>query len=74
MLRLLWVFATMIMTFYEVSAMSTFVSAVNTSYLIAMTTPLWDKHISGELRVEGTLWAAFALTIGSGRRGRRVAV
>jgi multidrug resistance protein MdtO len=65
MLRLLWVCGTMFMTFYGVSAMSTFASAVNIGYLIAMTTPLWDKHISGELRVEGTLWAAFALTIGS---------
>jgi multidrug resistance protein MdtO len=65
MLRLLWVCGTMFLTFYGVSAMSTLVSAVNTGYLIAMTTPLWDRHISGELRVEGTLWAAFALTIGS---------
>jgi len=64
-LRLLWVLGTMFMAFYAVSAMSTFVSAVNIGYLIAMTTPLWDKHISGQLRVEGTLWAAFALTIGS---------
>jgi multidrug resistance protein MdtO len=64
-LRLLWVIGTMFMMFYAVSAMSTFVSAVNIAYLIAMTTPLWDEHISGELRLEGTLWAVFALTIGS---------
>ncbi len=64
-LRLLWVCGTMFLAFYGMSAMSTFVSAVNIGYLIAMTTPLWDSHISGELRVEGTLWAVFALTIGS---------
>jgi multidrug resistance protein MdtO len=64
-LRLLWVCGTMFLAFYGMSAMSTFVSAVNIGYLIAMTTPLWDRHISGELRVEGTLWAVFALTIGS---------
>jgi multidrug resistance protein MdtO len=64
-LRLLWVIGTMFLMFYAVSAMSTFVSAVNIGYLIAMTTPLWDEHTSGEFRVERTLWAAFALTIGS---------
>jgi multidrug resistance protein MdtO len=65
LMRLLWVIGTMFLMFYAVSAMSTFVSAVNIGYLIVMTVPLWDEHISGEQRLEGTLWAVFALTIGS---------
>jgi multidrug resistance protein MdtO len=65
LLRLLWVLGTMFLMFYAVSAMSTFVSAVQIGYLIVMTVPLWDEHISGERRLEGTLWAVFALTVGS---------
>ncbi|WP_035353698.1 FUSC family protein [Edaphobacter aggregans] len=62
-LRLLWVIGTMFLTFYAMSAMSTFVSAVDIGYLIVLTVPLWDEHISGEQRLEATLWAVFALTI-----------
>jgi multidrug resistance protein MdtO len=65
LLRLLWVIGTMFLTFYAVSAMSTFVSAVDIGYLIVMTVPLWDGHVSGEQRLEATLWAVFALTISS---------
>jgi len=63
LLRLLWVIGTMFLTFYAMSAMSTFVSAVDIGYLIVLTVPLWDEHISGEQRLEATLWAVFALTI-----------
>jgi multidrug resistance protein MdtO len=62
-LRLLWVMGTMFLTFYAMSAMSAFVSAVDIGYLIVLTVPLWDEHISGEQRLEATLWAVFALTI-----------
>jgi multidrug resistance protein MdtO len=65
LLRLLWVMGSMFLTFYAMSAMSTFVSAVDIGYLIVMSVPLWDQHISGEQRLEATLWAVFALTIGS---------
>jgi multidrug resistance protein MdtO len=65
LLRFLWVIATLFLTFYAMSAMSTFVSAVDIGYLIVMTVPLWDGHISGEQRLEATLWAVYALTIGN---------
>jgi multidrug resistance protein MdtO len=55
----------MFIAFYAISAMTNNGSATTIAYLIVMTVPLWDEHISGELRVEGTLWAAFALSIGS---------
>jgi multidrug resistance protein MdtO len=63
LLRLLWVIGTMFFTFYAMSAMSTFVSALDIGYLIVLTVPLWDEHISGEQRLEATLWAVFALTV-----------
>lgn len=65
LLRLIWVIGSMFLMFYAVSTMSTFVSEVDIGYLIVMTVPLWDEHISGELRLEGTLWAVFALAIGN---------
>ena len=61
--RLLWVIGTLFLTFYAMSAMSIFESALDIGYLIVMTLPLWDEHISGEQRLEATLWAVFALTI-----------
>jgi multidrug resistance protein MdtO len=64
LLRLLWVVGTMFLMFYAVSAMSAFLSAVDIGILIVMTIPLWDEHISGEQRLEATLWGVFALTIG----------
>jgi multidrug resistance protein MdtO len=64
-LRLLWVIGTMFLIFYAVSAMSTFVSAMDIGYLIVMTVSVWDEHISGEQRLEATLWAIFALAIGN---------
>ena len=63
LLRLLWVIGTMFFTFYAMSAMSTFVSALDIGYLIVLTIPLWDAHLSGEQRLEATLWAVFALTV-----------
>src|SRR5882757_11017671 len=65
LLRLLWVIGTLFLIFYAVSAVSTFVSAVDIGYLIVMTVPLCDEHISGEQRLEATLWAVFALAIGN---------
>jgi multidrug resistance protein MdtO len=65
LLRLLWVIGSVFLAFYAISAMTNNGSATAIAYLIVMTVPLWDEHISGELRLEGTLWAVFALSIGS---------
>lgn len=65
LLRLLWVIATMVMIFWGISATTNDGSAATIGYLIVITVPLWDQHISGELRLEGTLWAVFVLSIGS---------
>jgi multidrug resistance protein MdtO len=65
LVRLLWVIVTMFLMFYAISATTNNVSASAIGYLIVVTVPLWDEHISGELRLEGTLWAVYALSIGS---------
>ena len=65
LLRLLWVIGAMFIAFYAMSAMTDSAAASAIGYLIVITVPLWDEHISGELRLEGTLWAVFALAIGN---------
>jgi multidrug resistance protein MdtO len=65
-LRLLWVLGILFTTFYGLSALSNYTAAARFGYLVIITIPLWDRHISAELRVEGTLWAVAAITVGTG--------
>jgi len=64
-LRLLWVIGTLFVMFYALSAMANYGAAARFGYLIVITIPLWDQHIPAELRVENTLWAVGAITVGS---------
>jgi multidrug resistance protein MdtO len=56
-LRLLWVIGSLFISFYALSAMTNYGGAARFGYLIIIITPLWDRHIPAELKVEGTLWA-----------------
>ena len=64
-LRLLWVMGSLFLVFYLLSAMTPLLLAIPIGYLIILTVPLWDRHLSSELRVEDTLWAVLALVVGS---------
>jgi multidrug resistance protein MdtO len=65
MLRLLWVVATLFLSFYLTGIMTNYGAATRFGYLVIITTPLWDQHIPAEAKVEGTLWAVLAITVGS---------
>ncbi|HMF75592.1 MAG TPA: hypothetical protein VK604_08015, partial [Bryobacteraceae bacterium] len=65
MLRLLWVIGTLFASFYAISAMTNYGAASRFGYLIIITVPLWDGHVGAESKVEGTLWAVWAITIAS---------
>jgi multidrug resistance protein MdtO len=52
-------------SFYVISTMTNYDAAARFGYLIIITGPLWDLQIPTELRVEGTLWAVWAITIAS---------
>src|ERR1700733_5016750 len=65
MLRFLWVGVTLFLIFYAMSALSNYAAAARFGYLIVITIPLWDSHISTESKVENTLWAVGILTIAS---------
>lgn len=58
MLHLLWVMATLFIGFYAITTITDYSTATGFGILVAITIPLWDRHIPAELRVEGTLWAA----------------
>jgi multidrug resistance protein MdtO len=65
LLRLLWVIASLFTSFYVISTMTNYGAAARFGYLIIITVPLWDRQIPAELKVEGTLWAVWAITIAS---------
>src|ERR1700733_2204919 len=64
-LRFLWVIATLFIVFYAMSTMTNYGASSRFGYLIAITVPLWDLHVTAEAKVEGTLWAVWTITIGS---------
>lgn len=63
--RVLWIIGTLFASFYAISAMTNYGAASRFGYLIVITIPLWDQQIPSELKVEGTLWAVWAITIAS---------
>jgi multidrug resistance protein MdtO len=66
LLRFLWVIASLFASFYVISAMTNYGAATRFGYLIIITVPLWDTFDSIEMKVEGTLWAVWAIAIASG--------
>jgi multidrug resistance protein MdtO len=64
-LRLFWIIATLFLMFFALRVVANHTAAVRFGYLIVVTIPLWDEHISAEGRVEGTLWAFGAISLAS---------
>ena len=64
-LRLIWVVVTLFVMFYALSAMANYRAAARFGYLLIITIPLWDRQISTAAKVEGTLWAFAAISLGS---------
>src|SRR5246127_8289 len=55
--RLVWVIGTFFLMFYALRVVNNYTAAARFGYLLIITIPLWDEHISSGLRVENTLWA-----------------
>jgi len=64
-LRLVWVIGTFFLIFYGVAVTSNYAAAARFGYLIIITTTLWDRPISPDPKVTGTLWAIGTITIAS---------
>lgn len=55
--RVLWIVGTLFVAFFMLGTIRDYVAAIGFGILAAITLPLWDSHISTELKVEQTLWA-----------------
>lgn len=64
-LRLIWVIVTLFVMFYALSALANYTAAARFGYLLIITIPLWDSQIPSEAKLEGTLWAFAAISLGS---------
>jgi multidrug resistance protein MdtO len=65
-LRFLWVVGNLFVAFFAISALTNFAAGTYFGYLLAISIPLWDQHIPAEQKVDGTLWAFAAITLGTG--------
>jgi multidrug resistance protein MdtO len=64
-LRFLWVIASLFLLFWVLSALPSYVAGARFGYLVVITIPVWDGHLPASTRVENTLWAIGAITLGS---------
>ena len=63
--RMLWVIGTLFLLFFAISATTNYFAANRFAYLVAVTIPLWDRHVRAAQQVEDTLWAIFGVMIAS---------
>jgi multidrug resistance protein MdtO len=63
--RLVWVIGTFFLMFYALRVVNNYTAAARFGYLLIITIPLWDEHISASLRVENTLWAFGVISFAS---------
>jgi multidrug resistance protein MdtO len=65
MLQFLWIVVSLFLVFYAISTLSSYSATARFAYLIIITVPLQERHISGQAKVESILWAVGALSLGS---------
>jgi multidrug resistance protein MdtO len=63
--RFLWVVGTFFLMFYGLQVLSNYTAAARFGYLLIITIPLWDEHISSGQRVDNTLWAFGVISLAS---------
>lgn len=63
-LHLLWVFASLFLAFYLISALNNYSAAVVFAVIISVGIPLWDRYVPAETNVEDTLRLVLTVTLG----------
>ena len=63
--RWVWVLWTFFLMFYALRVVNNYTAVARFAYLLIITIPLWDEHISSGLRVENTLWAFGVISFAS---------
>jgi multidrug resistance protein MdtO len=64
-LRFVWITAGFFGGFWAMSALRNYAASSRFGYLVAITTTLWDRHVSAASKVESTLWAVGVITLAS---------
>jgi multidrug resistance protein MdtO len=65
MLRFFWVGFTLFLAFYAISAFNSYAESARFAYLCVIIIPVVDSHARGDAKIEATLWAVCAISIGS---------
>ena len=63
MLHLMWVIASLFLSFFVISAVTNYTAAASFAILLAISIPLWDRHVSTETNVSNTLWICFVVLL-----------
>jgi multidrug resistance protein MdtO len=63
-LHFLWVISSLFLTFYALSAITTYGAASTFALVIAVGIPIWERHVSAATNVEDTLWLTLAVSTG----------
>jgi multidrug resistance protein MdtO len=58
-----WILISFFLTFYALSALNDYLTAVIFAVVISVAVPLWDRYVSAETNVEDTLWLVLSAII-----------
>jgi multidrug resistance protein MdtO len=58
-----WILISFFLTFYALSAINDYLTAVIFAIVISVAVPLWDRYVSAETNVEDTLWLILSAII-----------
>ena len=61
-LRVTWVLGSLFLIFFAMRAMTNYTAAARFGYLLVITIPVWDEHISAQQKVDLTLWAVAGIS------------
>ncbi len=64
-LRFFWVGFTLFLAFYAISAFASYAESARFAYIAIIIIPIVDSHATADAKVEATLWAVGAISIGS---------
>ena len=63
-LHFIWIFLSLFVAFYALSAMNDYVTATTFAIVISVAVLFWDRYVSAETNVADTLWVALSAFVG----------
>lgn len=62
-LHFFWILFSFFLTFYALSAVNDYITAVIFAIVISVGVPFWDRYVSAETNVEDTLWLVLSAVV-----------